>query len=192
MSNNIQSDISETELLQKFAQKYAPPLYICKIIDDNKKAILKMPYRQFLINGTVWAKGDDINRLINAERMRSCILKNNLTCLDVAKKYAYCINGQWKLFVEWIEGREPGDFLDYESKQLRILERETGFVDYGMDKPNVLRTSNGKLVFIDTEDISFNSDKHAIPNSDRFDSPDMNFEKIKYLLKNSNYIQSKL
>lgn len=144
---------------ERFIAKHAPPKELQELIDNNKEAIAKQYYG--LVEGItppLFLKGNDINRVINAERMRQCIKKNNLHLLDVAKKYIYQVDGQWKVFAHYVKENDnpPADKTPLTLvQQLAILAEETGFSYWGFSEPNWIFDETGKLVCIDTENNSF-------------------------------------
>jgi hypothetical protein len=107
----------------------------------------------------------DITRIINAQRMKLCIKKNNLFHLAVTEKYVGKIDSKWAIFSRRIEGVPITELTAPVTKfnkevaiQLCTLAKETGFCDWGSKSPNWIRTEkDGKdlLVCIDTEQSSF-------------------------------------
>lgn len=160
----------QNPLLEKFAKTYAPPNHIVTFIEQNKTTILNLQYQ----NGNsafgkmsecpeIYFKGIGIERLINAERMRSCIERYKLTNLDVAKKYVYCLNGYWIVIAQTIEpATQPSNITLSEFKQLYELAKRTGYWDWNWeDGYNWIRDTQGRLVCCDTEDDSFCKEKSS-------------------------------
>ncbi len=110
----------------------------------------------------VYNKGDDFRRVFNAAAIKKVISKNDLDCLDVAKKYISCTGpGNCQVLAQEVQGHSPIQLLSVrEVEQLVTLVFETGFQDWDF---NVIRDKySKKLVFIDTEDASFSA---FIPDS---------------------------
>lgn len=143
--------------VKSFFEKYAPPKEICEEIDLRKKLIPDYfdYYGRGLIPG-FFLKDSDIYRVINATKIRNCITKYNLDCLDVAQKCLYYINDEWRVFATLVKSVRNEHLTLKEVQQLAKLIEETGFSDFGIwQQPNILRDIRGKLVFIDTESNSF-------------------------------------
>jgi hypothetical protein len=142
--------------LAKFVKKYTPPKTVCTLIELHAKSIVKQkngPIEQF---PGFYIKGTDLARIINAERMHTCIKRHNLNCLDVAQKYVYPINGTLYVFARTVDlgkNRNKPKITIEEARQLATLVEETGYKDLSLQ--NVIRNTDGKLVIIDTEDRSF-------------------------------------
>jgi hypothetical protein len=102
----------QSPLLEAFAKKYAPPAHVVKFIENNKKQIMDLSgehkEKQSKAFGylkecpDVYFKGTRVDRLINAERMRSCIEKYNLK-LKVVKKYIYNVDGAWIVLADRVD-----------------------------------------------------------------------------------------
>ncbi len=158
--------------LQDFLRTcYAPPQEIADLIEQKKEKILQevergnSKFSVFNDDGlSIFYKGFgaiNLKRIINAERMHACIEKYGLSCLRVARKYVYEINGVMHVFAAYIKPIENDDkqFTTEEINQLMILVAETGFRDFGNPRnnffDNIIRDVNNNIVFIDTEDKSF-------------------------------------
>lgn len=162
-------------LLEKFTQKYAPPKEMCEIIEKNKEKIITSEEHIIKLDSFFvkyahlqgYPKEESrkrilavICRLINAERMREYIQRNNLTCLDVAKKYVYKIDDHWVTIAEAIQQNDNSSILSLpEVQQLYQLAQGTGYADWGFcrtnNTQNWIRDIRNKLVCIDTEDTAF-------------------------------------
>lgn len=216
--------IPDYPLLEKFIQTYAPPHEICDYLENNEEILLSTFCAIDALPGFIIKSLDElrpidttiyfiISRLINAERMRECIKRNNLTSLDVARKYIYTKNGQWYIIAQKIEKIKDNPEITLEEiQQIWVLAQETGYSDWS-DK-NWFRDSRNKLVCVDTEDRSFTlygplsltshyyvmlpeaitwlknqSQKNIcritkpLYESSTFDDPDMNFEEVKSQLR---------
>lgn len=157
-----------TPLLQEFARKYAPPKKLCYLIEKHKK-LLKQIYTATIDEIPEFYIKVKSDRLINAERARAVIQKHNLDCLKIPTKYIYKIDGQWIIFAEKIQSAQTISPMTLEEiKQLATFIEETGCVDWGFfgKSDNWLRDTNGKLVYIDTENQSFSFlvDKQVLLN----------------------------
>lgn len=155
VSNQSSYNLENSDF-HKFIKKHEPDIKLRNLIERNKDLISKKDYGAIFYDSSlydsIFLKGKDLHRVINAERMRECIKKHNLNLLDVAKKYIYSINGEYRIAAEYIYTC-GGTCISLELiQQLAKLAEETGFKDWGT---NWIYTSNGKLVCIDTEDISF-------------------------------------
>jgi len=106
-------------------------------------------------------KGPEIDRIINAERMRICIAKHKLDKLDVARKYLANIDGRWTVLAEKVNSSTT-DFTPEHFKQLAKIAEETGFRDWGLCSCDniMVDAQTKKLVFIDTENNSFLLGRH--------------------------------
>jgi hypothetical protein len=177
-------------VFDQFAERYAPSDDIITLLEKYKERILQLPGRgvlkeipNFFIKITDLAKGPSrlIHRVINAERMRRCIRKHNLNCLDVVKKHIYKLDGIWisgekcavRLDGKWIVLAEKINFKSQqlelslqEVQQLTLLAEKTLYRDWGFARAvqggrkyggnNWVRDARtGRLVCIDTEDRSF-------------------------------------
>ncbi len=161
--------------LELFDKKYAPPIHIIKLIEKNKNHIIdlynsakkgsfasgaiKGAIKGIVIKGVKGGDNEVIERIINAERIRNYIKKYNLDMLSVPNKYIYKINGKRLLFTEEIERNL---LLSNEKKlfDLIVIQQltkiaEIGFTDWGDGFRNVIQSKNGKFVFIDMDNISF-------------------------------------
>lgn len=139
--------------LVKFIKKYGLPRIHNKEIEKFKEDISKRSYGMVKGLPQFFLKGNDIDRAINAVRMKRCIEINNLDQLDVARKYIGKVDGDdWKIFAEKINLQEGKVISLTQIQQLAKLAEETGFRDWNN---NWLYDENNKKVCIDTEDSSF-------------------------------------
>lgn len=148
---------------EKFAQEHTPPADVQKLIEENKEKILSQNYLPLKGEDgsyVVVAKGYDMPRIFNADTAREIIQDNDLTSLEVPKKWVYNVDGIHKVFAEYIPSetitrKNPLNLK--ETQDLITFIEKTGFIDYGIgQRPNIVRDSrNGKLAFIDIEDRSF-------------------------------------
>lgn len=161
----------------KFAHVFVPPPSIEKellVCSENPECAFSL-YRQsgrWQGPTPLYHKGDAIERLVNAVRMKKCIEKYNLYLLDVADKYLWQARGthwgkEWRIFARLIQGECAQFKISSELlEQLMVLAEETGFNDWGAsgDTPKktdclgcnwIWDSKRKKLVCIDTEDRSF-------------------------------------
>ena len=119
---------------------------------------------------SIYFKGNDISRVINADRMRRCIEVNGLTLLGVAHKYVGKTENGWQVFAEKISSPN-GTHISLELvKQLVKLAEETGYRDWNSN----WFWDGSKLVCIDTDSDGFTIGMHRgvkgmeIPNHCKF------------------------
>lgn len=121
----------------------------------------------YLSGSNIYIK-NDLTRLLNAIRLKQCIEKNNLYLLDVAQKQVGCIKGKWYVFAKKVERGEHADVMKITLeliKQLIIVAEETGYSDWHYDMgKNWIWDDNGKLVCIDTENLSFSNKNYTAKN----------------------------
>ena len=142
--------------LTKFIKEYRCP----KKFED--KALLLMQHggyqfgpRHFYNDKEFIIKGSAIDRLINARRMKNYLKQHHLNLLDVVDKCL--ILGRDSLFLmskKITFGDQAQPISVDEAEQLTQLALDTGYWDWQFGE-NVVRDSQGKLVFIDTEDAAF-------------------------------------
>jgi len=157
-----------TSEFEKFVQKFTPPKELQKIIEKHKEAIVNgsigiQGFRVGFIKDEnsrplLLPKGDQIDRVINADRVRNCIQQNNFTTIEVPNKYVYPVDNQFKVFVQAIDADarflNTGEITLEEIKELTSFVEKTCYCDVKDD--NILRNKqNGKLAIIDTENRSF-------------------------------------
>lgn len=147
LTNHIVGSQNYTEF-EQFAKKYAPPAELKKYIDDNPEA-LKKEYGTVPGLTSYYMKGSDIDRIINAERMRACIKKYNLDLLDVTQKYIY----KDRVFAKTVSSNQGTTISLKLIQQLVKLAEETGFRDWNTNW--IYDASRKKLICIDTENNSF-------------------------------------
>ncbi len=147
---------------EKFAKKFAPPKEVQETIEANKKNMPRFGGRLPGSNPPLYVKGDDIARIQNADRMRTCIEANKLTTVTVPKKYLYKVGDEWRVFAEYIRPIDEGkSSLSFQEVQdLTTVAEQTGYRDWAN---NILRDKNiDKLTIIDTEDDSFAIGRYCI------------------------------
>jgi hypothetical protein len=162
---NLMEDKESSRELKEFIEMFAPPLNIQETIESNKD--IKFGFLEGRDkSANVYAKGRNFSRLFNAERMRNCIESNNFTTLAVPKKWIYKVNGQWRVYAEYIPSKKVKFTLE-EIKELVEFAEQTGYSDWSRVmklsdevfvsvSPNVIADErNGKITIIDTEDRSF-------------------------------------
>lgn len=111
-----------------------------------------------------YVKFPDIYRVLNAARMNNCIKMHGLDKLAVPRKSLGFIKGVgYRIFSKEVVGHPVQDISLQEIQQLAQFVKLTGFMDFGYpgqsdSLPNLIReVSTGKLVFIDTENVSFST-----------------------------------
>lgn len=147
---------------------YPVPPQIQRIISVDEKYFVDKQFGKTEKLPSYFLKGQNASRVFHAERLRACIEKYNLTCLSVPRKYIYKTHNtnykdigfvfavQRLIIADYIEGDETRDFSQEEVEQITLLIRKTGICDIcGFGASNIIRTQTGKLVFIDTEENSF-------------------------------------
>jgi hypothetical protein len=144
---------NEKNELKKFAKKFAPPADIIKAIEETPQ----WPHIDFIQskanNPSIYIKSNQIDRIINAYRMKKCFALYNLHCLSVADKYFYDGFVISKA-IEIDTHKTIQHISDTEIKQLKKFQKQMGYMD--VHHGNIKRNKNtGKLTFIDTEDRSF-------------------------------------
>lgn len=151
--------------LALFLTKHAPPPEICESIEKNKKEIILFE-KEDEVNKEKKTKTKklegipgfyvkkDVSRIFNALRLKKLINNAGLVLVDVAQKYVYPVDGILYVFAEEIkESSQTSLYTINEIKALSIIARESGFGDFG--ERNIKRDINKKLIFIDTENLSF-------------------------------------
>jgi len=122
------------------------------------KFVMRYGYAESL-EGEDLEKGNEYDRIVNAERLRYVISKYNLNCFAVAKKYLHKDpTGLYRVCSEKISSSSEGFYFDSitpeEYNQLIKLIEITGYTD--LTSFNFIRNiDTGKITFIDTEDRSF-------------------------------------
>ena len=121
----------------------------------NGKTRVEHGHCEFQGGPTIFTKGESIERIINAERMKKVFEQNKLDCLRVPDKYIFdegaflCVVASKVHF-----GDQRKKITLKEIQQLVKLSFETGYRDWQFGD-NVKRDIDGKLVFVDTEDMSY-------------------------------------
>lgn len=146
----------ELTLLEKFAQRYAPPQNVIELLETYKELVLKLDKRGVLKEiPNFFIKVADtsprfrahlLHRVVNAERLRRFIAKYGLTHLDVVKKYMYKLEGLWinkdtcavRLDGKWIVLAEKVNFKPQqlelslqEVQQLTVVAEKALYRDWG-------------------------------------------------------------
>ncbi len=138
--------------LVKFIRKYGFPRIYCKEAEKYKESIEYRNYGVAKDFPSFFLKNTDIDRIINAERMRRCIEIHNLDQLDVPQKYLGKVGNTWRVFAENINSPRGKIISLKETQQLAKVAEETGFSDW---RTNWNYDDNNKFVCIDTENSSF-------------------------------------
>ena len=152
-------DESQTPEFAKFINKYGFPKELYKKLQTQEPT---QPHNHplnfscFLKEDPHYIiKDDQMERVINAVRLRNFIEENHLTYVEVPQKYFGKLNNLWTVLAEVVpENREILSLSLAEIKELEIIALNTGFIDW--HSGNILRNpQNNKLTFIDTEEDSF-------------------------------------
>lgn len=99
-------------------------------------------------------KGNDIRRIINADRMRACIAQYKLNRLHVPYKYLVKKEDGYHVYAERIINHDPKEPLSLQVvQQLTTLVEKTGYID--LHPGNIFFDEQGDVYLIDTEDRSF-------------------------------------
>jgi len=163
--NKVQFDDIDVELypeLAKFIKKHRCPAEIEKLILDQLSLKDRM-INHFQNSSFIIIKGQTFDRLVNAERMRTCIECNHLDLLTVSQKYLYREGNSWGVAALQADTLDRVISLSLpEVKQLFTLAMETGYRDWKFqcsesqkEYRNFFYDKNGCIVCIDTEDLSF-------------------------------------
>lgn len=113
------------------------------------------PRNHFSAMSGFFMKGSAIDRIVNAERMKKVIEINKLDCLKVADKCLAIRAGDLCVIGKEIKVGDQNEKISVrEVQQLVQFAKLTGYLDWQFGG-NVMRDSDGKLVFIDTEDRSY-------------------------------------
>lgn len=112
-------------------------------------------------NSTKYVIKSGIDRVINAQRAKRCIEQNGWKFLTIADKCFVCKKRDCAVIATRVSAQSVPVFSLSEIKELVAFTEATGYQDWGVlikngYSANVLRDiESGKLVFIDTEDKSF-------------------------------------
>jgi hypothetical protein len=147
--------------LAKFYKKYSIPSTFLIQFKEHIDQVVCVHFGSLDSIPSLFSKGKDINRIINAKRMKHCIKKYNLTLLDVAKKYIFYIKDEWRVYAQTIPYSEWQPLSLEQVKQLKILSEKTGFNDWNFGHNWVYQASINKLICIDTENDSFGAPSRA-------------------------------
>jgi hypothetical protein len=154
--------------LAKFYKKYGLPHIESTWIADNVRKervwilgnarhafqdALQLPFGSIEGREKLFAKSNDIDRIINAERARNFIEQENLDTLDMAQKYLGYFDGNFKVIAETIEAHGKDRFTLKEVQQLTKFVEETGYRDW--TGYNWTFDEQGKFVCFDTDDGGF-------------------------------------
>ena len=108
------------------------------------------------VSSDFFIKGSSIDRIINAERMNKYLKDNKLHGFKVATECLTCKDGSINVVSEKIKiGDQDKKMSLQEVQNLVKISEDTGYWDWQFGR-NVMRDVEGRLVFVDTEDISYN------------------------------------
>ncbi|QQR53843.1 hypothetical protein IPH25_03185 [bacterium] len=172
-----------------FELKTQPPFEILHLVNQFKERIKKGtvikkarkilgPHglcdawfnRPLIIENQPWIIKYEVNRLLGAQLIRTVIEKHNLQHVAVPEKYIITIDKIELLCVQRIppaRNHNGSAKLPFSVEQIKDIQKVvalTGYDDLHTD--NLLHGSDGKIYFIDTEDIAFkkrNLYYHCIP-----------------------------
>ena len=116
------------------------------------------------VSSDFFIKGSSIDRIINAERMNKYLKDNKLHGFKVATECLTCKDGSINVVSEKIKiGDQDKKMSLQEVQNLVKISEDTGYWDWQFGR-NVMRDVEGRLVFVDTEDISYNpmADKNSV------------------------------
>jgi hypothetical protein len=109
-----------------------------------------------------------LERVLNALKIQKIIQNKNITSFDVAKK-VLSFNDKHEIIALslGVDDKKTNNFFELinsftlqEIKDFELLIQETGFIDFSAVKLNLIRNKyTGKLTLIDTEDLSFVTEK---------------------------------
>jgi len=100
-------------------------------------------------------KGSEVDRIINAERMKKYLKVNGLDSFKVASEFVRHEGGLPCVVSEEIEiGDQEKKISLKELQQIVKIMEDTGYCDWQFGA-NLVRDVDGKLVFVDLEDLSF-------------------------------------
>ena len=135
------------KFLNLLPTKKSKSLLILANNEENKEKILI--YNYLPLKGedgsyVAVAKGDDVTRIFNADAVKKFIEDNNLTSLEVPKKWIYNVEGYDKLFAEYIPGEPITQKNPLNLKEIQDLVtfvEKTGYSDF-WDNSNILMSEN--------------------------------------------------
>ncbi len=182
--------------LEKFMIQFSPPndvITYMQHVNDGMFERFKTTSNQKYIR-----KGQTLDRLFNAERVREIIQKNNLKYVAVPFKYIYYKNGRVTVIAEESDVTDiaNGNNLNLdEVKDIATFLEKTGFGDFTGDNM-WRRKSDNKIIFIDLKDSVFGSGQlqalesflNKTKNCLSQDAFDWLQDHINYLTNNKNEI----
>lgn len=160
-------------VFQEFIEEHKPPRKMREVLEAKKKELVNTDCNDLRsVRPVETADGKtiafmkyDVDRVILAEKLKKFIEQNNLDQLDVAAKYVYPLEDQngsvrWRVFSEMVPSLEKG----FEGKKITLKELQQlikvseDFTYADWHDGNLIRSTDGKLVFVDTESEAFCSD----------------------------------
>jgi hypothetical protein len=143
---------------QKFVAKFAPPAESQNDLIQNEQLIFSDPAVYNEKQDQFFVKfGSEFSRIINAQRMKKLIQKNNFQYIMVPNEYIFFIGDEFMNIADKIKPytiTPTTIFQEDEIKELANFVAEIGYADFVGQ--NILKSSNGQWAFIDTEDEAFN------------------------------------
>ncbi len=164
---------SEKSDFQKFAERHAAPKKLQKSVNVAASKVCSCCHYKDIIPVYEDGKSEptcyikhDIKRLIMAQRLREFIARNKLDKLAVADKYLVPVQDEdgatcWKVVAPAVCGEKVKNCTLDEAQQLATVAENAGYWDWFGGDSNILRRSDGKIVFIDTEARSFRLNRHT-------------------------------
>jgi hypothetical protein len=114
-------------------------------------------------------KGSEIDRVINAERLKSYLKRKGFGNFKVASECLHYTGQSVEILSPLIKlGNQDTKISLDEVKQILQIAQDTGYSDWQFGK-NLMRDYLGHLVFVDTEDISFICGKEILLSIPRVD-----------------------
>ncbi len=115
-------------------------------------------------------KGSEIDRVINAERLKAYLRRKGFDNFKVASECLHYTGQSVEILSPAIKlGNQDKKLSLQEVQQILQIAQDTGYWDWQFGR-NLIRDHNNHLVFVDTEDLSFSCGKEMpsfIPNEIR-------------------------
>jgi hypothetical protein len=149
---------NDTVKVKDLIELLTPPIELTRQIKKNLNLFSNRENNEFSFGENKFYVKNDTNRAFNAAILKYYINnKWHFKHIDVPKKYIVKVGGRSYCFSEFIEDTRLGKISKEEAEELLILVKETGFSDFGLEYLSNLkrRTSDNKLILIDTENESF-------------------------------------
>jgi hypothetical protein len=154
-SADYQHDYAE---FQKFITKFSPPVDAQADLIENEQLIYnalgELEYNKKQDRFHVKSRLD-FDRILNVERMKKLINQHHFKHITVPNKYIFFIGDGFLNIADKIKPySQPYELISKdEIEELANFVEEIGYSDFTLY--NLFKSSNGKWVFIDTENNSF-------------------------------------